>query len=170
MKRGGGRRYYRPEDVDLLRGIRFLLYEEGYTIRGVQRILREQGIRFVQFVWQEDAKLLQLRAAETEDEEGGADTPGRGIFGLLTAFSDKPEQDEADEGGDPPGSEEGPAFNPRPLRLASDPLPEITPRAVGRVDAAGALTRDDLRRLQSTLKDLHDCRQMLDAASKPDDG
>jgi DNA-binding transcriptional MerR regulator len=169
MKRGGGRRYYRPEDVDLLRGIRFLLYEEGYTIRGVQRILREQGIRFVQFVWQEDAKQLQLRAAETEDEEGEADTPGRGIFGLLTAFSDKPEQDEADEGGDPPGAEEGPAFNPRPLRLASDPLPEITPRAVGRVDAAGALTRDDLRRLQSTLKDLHDCRQMLDAALKPDD-
>src|SRR6202042_1630005 len=38
MKRGGGRRYYRPEDVDLLRGIRHLLYGEGYTIRGVQRI------------------------------------------------------------------------------------------------------------------------------------
>ncbi len=47
MKRGGGRRYYRPDDVDLLRGIRFLLYGEGYTIRGVQRILKEQGPRFV---------------------------------------------------------------------------------------------------------------------------
>lgn len=47
MKRGGGRRYYRPEDVDLLKGIRQLLYSEGYTIKGVQRILREQGIRFV---------------------------------------------------------------------------------------------------------------------------
>ena len=44
MKRGGGRRYYRPDDVDLLRGIRHLLYGEGYTIRGVQRILREQGL------------------------------------------------------------------------------------------------------------------------------
>ena len=43
MKRGGGRRYYRPDDVDLLRGIRHLLYGEGYTIRGVQRILREHG-------------------------------------------------------------------------------------------------------------------------------
>ena len=52
MKRGGGRRYYRPDDVDLLRGIRHLLYGEGYTIRGVQRILREQGSRFVQAVWQ----------------------------------------------------------------------------------------------------------------------
>ena len=48
MKRGGGRRYYRPDDVDLLRGIRHLLYGEGYTIRGVQRILREQGVSFVQ--------------------------------------------------------------------------------------------------------------------------
>jgi len=48
MKRGGGRRYYRPEDVDLLRGIRHLLYADGYTVRGVQRILREQGVRMVQ--------------------------------------------------------------------------------------------------------------------------
>ena len=45
MKRGGGRRYYRPDDINLLRGIRHLLYGEGYTIRGVQRILREQGAR-----------------------------------------------------------------------------------------------------------------------------
>src|SRR6516165_10828112 len=51
MKRGGGRRYYRPEDIQLLRGIRHLLYGEGYTIRGVQRILREQGVKFVQAVW-----------------------------------------------------------------------------------------------------------------------
>ncbi len=47
MKRGGGRRYYRPEDVDLLRGIRQLLYSDGYTIKGVQKILREHGVRFV---------------------------------------------------------------------------------------------------------------------------
>jgi DNA-binding transcriptional MerR regulator len=48
MKRSGGRRYYRPDDVDLLRGIRRLLYGEGYTIRGVQRILKEHGIKSVQ--------------------------------------------------------------------------------------------------------------------------
>ena len=48
MKRSGGRRYYRPDDVELLRGIRRLLYGEGYTIRGVQRILREHGIKAVQ--------------------------------------------------------------------------------------------------------------------------
>lgn len=47
MKRGGGRRYYRPEDVDLLRGIRLLLYGEGFTIRGVQRLLKERGAAFV---------------------------------------------------------------------------------------------------------------------------
>lgn len=44
MKRGGGRRYYRPEDMELLRGIRHLLHAEGYTIKGVQKILREQGV------------------------------------------------------------------------------------------------------------------------------
>lgn len=47
MKRGGGRRYYRPEDMDLLRGIRRLLHAEGYTIKGVQKILREQGVDHV---------------------------------------------------------------------------------------------------------------------------
>ena len=45
LKRGGGRRYYRPEDVDLLRQIRQFLYHEGYTIRGVQKLLREGGPR-----------------------------------------------------------------------------------------------------------------------------
>ncbi|MEX0589761.1 MAG: MerR family transcriptional regulator, partial [Xanthobacteraceae bacterium] len=50
LKRGGGRRYYRPDDIDLLRGIRQLLYGDGYTIRGVQQILREQGVRHVQSI------------------------------------------------------------------------------------------------------------------------
>ena len=45
LKRGGGRRYYRPEDVLLLRRIRQCLYQEGYTIRGVQRLLREGSIK-----------------------------------------------------------------------------------------------------------------------------
>ena len=45
LKRGGGRRYYRPEDVALLSEIRHLLYEDGYTIRGVQKLFREGGIR-----------------------------------------------------------------------------------------------------------------------------
>ena len=47
MKRGGGRRYYRPEDIALLRGIRALLYVDGYTIKGVQKLLRESGVRIL---------------------------------------------------------------------------------------------------------------------------
>ena len=43
LKRGGGRRYYRPDDVELLRAIKRLLYDQGYTIKGVQKMLREQG-------------------------------------------------------------------------------------------------------------------------------
>ena len=45
IKRGGGRRYYRPEDVKLLKGIKSLLYNDGYTIRGVQKVIKENGIR-----------------------------------------------------------------------------------------------------------------------------
>ncbi len=47
LKRGGGRRYYRPEDVLLLKGIRHLLYDQGFTIKGVQKILKENGPRHV---------------------------------------------------------------------------------------------------------------------------
>lgn len=43
LKRGGGRRYYRPEDIALLRRIRNLLHEDGYTIKGVQKILKQKG-------------------------------------------------------------------------------------------------------------------------------
>jgi len=47
LKRGGGRRYYRPDDVLLLKGIRHLLYDQGFTIKGVQRILKQEGPRHV---------------------------------------------------------------------------------------------------------------------------
>ena len=45
IKRGGGRRYYRPEDVKLLKGIKSLLYNDGYTIRGVQKVIKENGTK-----------------------------------------------------------------------------------------------------------------------------
>src|SRR5207245_11443916 len=83
MKRGGGRRYYRRDDLDLLRGIRHLLYGEGYTIRGVQRLLREQGVRFVQNVWHPDA-AQPPRQGEAE-ENGEAETAlaaGAGVLSL----------------------------------------------------------------------------------------
>src|SRR5213078_4315282 len=69
MKRGGGRRYYRPDDLDLLRGIRHLLYGEGYTIRGVQRILKEQGGRFVIAAGRGEMVQLPGRAAEEAYDE-----------------------------------------------------------------------------------------------------
>ena len=66
MKRGGGRRYYRPEDVDLLRGIRLLLYSEGFTIRGVQRLLKEKGLGFVVAVGQTGSVQTVTAAAERQ--------------------------------------------------------------------------------------------------------
>ncbi len=67
MKRGGGRRYYRPADVKLLRGIRHLLYGEGYTIKGAQRVLHEQGIKFVQMIWQGEAPSFPHSDTASED-------------------------------------------------------------------------------------------------------
>lgn len=69
LKRGGGRRYYRPEDVLLLKGIRHLLYDQGFTIKGVQRILKEQGARFVQSIGEGGAVgPLLKQPGDTEDE------------------------------------------------------------------------------------------------------
>jgi DNA-binding transcriptional MerR regulator len=58
VKRAGGRRYYRPEDVDLLRGIRALLYSDGLTIRGVQKVLKDRGMRHVAMVGRGDAPAV----------------------------------------------------------------------------------------------------------------
>lgn len=79
MKRAGGRRFYRPQDVELLRGIRHLLYSEGLAIRGVQKILREQGPKHVAAIGRGEAdantpieaprpKLKPARFRETADE------------------------------------------------------------------------------------------------------
>src|SRR5471032_1014812 len=57
VKRAGGRRYYRPDDVDLLRGIRALLYREGFTIKGVQKVLRDRGLRYVAELGRADVKV-----------------------------------------------------------------------------------------------------------------
>jgi DNA-binding transcriptional MerR regulator len=78
LKRGGGRRYYRPEDINLLRGIRRLLYSDGYTIRGVQRILREQGVRTVQLVGQgqDVPNLAMLPPDDASNGEGGENGNG----------------------------------------------------------------------------------------------
>ena len=69
LKRGGGRRYYRPDDVDLLKGIRQLLYGEGYTIRGVQRILKEEGARFVQALGRGEESVSAPRQEAKEEAD-----------------------------------------------------------------------------------------------------
>lgn len=71
LKRGGGRRYYRPEDVDLLRGVRTLLYNDGYTIKGVQKVFREQGVKFVSETGKGtvDASLAELAREAVQRSE-----------------------------------------------------------------------------------------------------
>ena len=67
MKRGGGRRYYRPEDVDLLKGIRHLLYDHGYTIKGVQKLLKTNGNKFVSAIASGDIATMEaIMAANSE--------------------------------------------------------------------------------------------------------
>jgi len=66
LKRAGGRRYYRPEDINLLRRIRNLLYDDGYTIKGVQKLLREGGVGGLTAA---TAAALVIDAPETESTE-----------------------------------------------------------------------------------------------------
>jgi DNA-binding transcriptional MerR regulator len=139
LKRAGGRRYYRPDDVDLLRGIKHLLYGEGYTIRGVQRILREQGGKFVQAVWQpgaaQPAAAPEDETPVSETEQLAPDEAARALFGLLRAPSVPPDEAQTD----------------------AAPNADVA-------DASTALTRDDVRRLQSALHELRECRRVIDAA------
>jgi DNA-binding transcriptional MerR regulator len=111
MKRGGGRRYYRPDDVDLLRGIRHLLYGEGYTIRGVQRILREHGGAFVQNIWRVGAEPAPPPLEEDAQEAAAAPSEDHAEPNLLSEFGGM-----ADE---KPGLGDG---NRRKLEMALDEL------------------------------------------------
>ena len=85
MKRGGGRRYYRPEDMALLQGIRRLLHAEGYTIKGVQKILRERGVEEVKRLGGVVASA-ERPAGEAADQGGdGAAPPRRSRKGRVAA-------------------------------------------------------------------------------------
>ena len=77
MKRAGGRRFYRPSDIAVLRGVRRLLHDEGYTIKGVQRLHREEGLR----------RLVSAGGEETaRTPQAGA--PAGGKDGLFEALRD----------------------------------------------------------------------------------
>uniref|UniRef100_UPI0037367E2F MerR family transcriptional regulator n=1 Tax=Xanthobacter autotrophicus (strain ATCC BAA-1158 / Py2) TaxID=78245 RepID=UPI0037367E2F len=82
IKRAGGRRFYRPEDVDLLRGIRHLLYTDGFTIKGAQRILKDQGVRYVQDLGIE-REVAVMRSAKPARGEAGDGVTFGGLLGLL---------------------------------------------------------------------------------------
>jgi DNA-binding transcriptional MerR regulator len=101
LKRGGGRRYYRPDDIDLLRGIRRLLYADGYTIRGVQRILREQGVRTVQLVGQGQEVPSLATLSRDGDDDGRNGDNGLAEVNFLTP-PDVPAPDSAEDPGDGP--------------------------------------------------------------------
>jgi DNA-binding transcriptional MerR regulator len=73
LKRGGNRRYYRPGDVELLRAIRRLLYHDGYTIKGVQRLLKDQGVRAVAHQAGEAQEAPAVQAEATPPD--GRDDP-----------------------------------------------------------------------------------------------
>ena len=151
MKRSGGRRYYRPDDVDLLKGIRRLLYGEGYTIRGVQRILKEHGIKAVQGL-SDSSVAASFGAVEKRLELSLAEDDGDPVHG-----DEARTEDEDYEGGD-----DGIDF--RFLEHDQDGI------AKG-IDAAPAfgVGKDrpiDRARLESVLQDLVAARQLLDQALK----
>jgi DNA-binding transcriptional MerR regulator len=147
LKRGGGRRYYRPDDIDLLRGVRHLLYGEGYTIRGVQRILREQGLSFVQSVWRDGAEPLPPESEEDEAADEMEETEQvAAASGEEPALLDFALGAAADEH---PNARREPTIIPAPLVPA--------PQRHG-VSAA------DRRNLQTALDELAACRSLLDAA------
>lgn len=69
MKRAGGRRFYRPQDIAVLRGVRALLHDEGYTIKGVQKLHKEQGVRRLAVAGESGADPSPLAEADFGVEE-----------------------------------------------------------------------------------------------------
>ena len=149
MKRSGGRRYYRPDDVDLLRGIRHLLYGEGYTIRGVQRILKEQGIRSVQGI----ASGGAIPAAGASDREAGREGDLETEIEAAVEYANEENEMEA------------PAPAVRAPSVSGARIPPVTLVEPGR-DAASRMSLAEHNRLKTALGDLLACRQMLDDALK----
>jgi DNA-binding transcriptional MerR regulator len=173
MKRGGGRRYYRPEDVLLLRGIRHLLYEEGYTIHGVQRILRDRGVRHVYAIGLAVEKLnVRLDTEGIPGEELGAREDERaGLSGLLDYLPAllAPRTDAGDE-------MRRDVELPEPPELRGDDMEPIPFRRSHAADARPAhdeefaategarQSAEAARILRTTLQELSECRRLLDAA------
>ncbi|MEN3791268.1 MerR family transcriptional regulator [Fulvimarina sp. MAC3] len=156
LKRGGGRRYYRPEDVALLHGIRFLLYAKGFTIKGVQRLLREQGVRFVAATASGD-----LRSEPQPVEDKGSETPDTvpqsaslyelpDDFGLTTPPM-------ADQGAEEPRAHS--ADHERRSGFGGFLRRRI--ETSGEAGAAG-LSKEQADKLQDVIFELLECKRLLD--------
>jgi DNA-binding transcriptional MerR regulator len=144
MKRAGGRRYYRPADVELLKGIRSLLYKEGYTIRGVQKILKEDGVAYVGGVGRGE-----IVARKREGEMASAPPPGTAKTAPRIA---RPAPVAA-----PEAASSAPAIA-APLAAAaamSAPAAEV-------VKVVNRLSDSHADMLRSALRDLGDARKLLD--------
>jgi len=102
MKRGGGRRYYRRSDIDLLLGIKQLLYHQGYTIKGVQKLIKENGSAFIAAIGSGNLEAAADMARKKQAEQNNDLFPedvlpdkapgkinGRKFFGLLRGEDDK---------------------------------------------------------------------------------
>ncbi len=137
MKRGGGRRYYRPEDVDLLKGIRHLLYDHGYTIKGVQKLLKTNGNRFVIAVANGDMASVEALAAAQEPS-----TPEPRVTNV--------DEDQIVGRAKPPISRR--LFN---FVSGDDELPEVS---IGK----SSVGKEDRALLQEALYDLLECKRLLD--------
>ena len=177
LKRGGGRRYYRPDDVELLRGIRFLLYGEGYTIRGVQRILKEQGPRFVIAAGRGEFAGVPGRRdnhAETAVEDEMPETeladPEERIEPAFAAGAQatpraespprQPEFDVEREDHDPDDDADDADREAGSARRMAERL--MNPRTAA--PSPAGLSREDAERLKATLVDLLDLKRVLDQA------
>jgi DNA-binding transcriptional MerR regulator len=155
MKRGGGRRYYRPDDVDLLRGVRHLLYGEGYTIRGVQRILREEGAAFVQNIWRAGAPPPPPESDEDRAEEELIDAaPGARVEPNLASLGLAASRVQGHAGDEAPPQ--------RHHQSVAVPLATVQPPRQGITDEAR-------RKLQAALDELVACRRSIDAALSGED-
>lgn len=133
MKRAGGRRYYRPGDVELLKGIRSLLYKEGYTIRGVQKILKEDGAAYVAGVGRGE-----VEPRKREGEMASAPPPGMAKAAPRVTKSKSAEEPSAE--------------------LPAQPLLPL-----GEVKVlVNRLSENHADMLRSALRDLGDARRILD--------
>lgn len=139
MKRGGGRRYYRPQDVDLIKGIRHMLYDQGYTIKGVQKLLRDNGNHFLVAVGNGDMAAIEAIAQRKQ----AAAIP-------LTPAA-QPRGDDEVLVGEPKAKPSRRFFG---LGKAEEEGPV---QADG-----GKLSRDNRALLQEALFDLLECKRLLD--------